>query len=97
VSKIKWLPQALSDVERLHVFLMTKSPVAAAEAASVIFEGANLLEKMPNLGRPMPDETGRRELFIPFASGAYVLRYMLENKKTVVIIRVWHSREYRAE
>ncbi len=97
VSKIKWLPEALSDVERLHSFLMTKSPVAAAEAAAAILGGVDLLKKMPALGRAMPDDTGRRELFIPFAAGAYVLRYMLENEKTAVIIRVWHSREYRAE
>lgn len=33
--------------------------------------------------------------FLPFASGAYVLRYRLERPDTVVIIRVWHSREKR--
>jgi len=42
----------------------------------------------------MPDETGRRELFMAFGAGAYVLRYMPE-KTGVVVIRVWHSREER--
>jgi plasmid stabilization system protein ParE len=44
----------------------------------------------------MQDETGRRELFIPFGASAYVLRYMQEDKDTVVVVRVWHSREIRS-
>jgi plasmid stabilization system protein ParE len=50
----------------------------------------------PRLGRPMPDETGRRELFIAFGAGAYVLRYVLEGDDKIVVIRVRHSRESRA-
>jgi plasmid stabilization system protein ParE len=95
VSKVKWLPAALSDIERLHKFLYAKNPEAAARAAGTILDGAELLKSSPHLGRPMPDDTGRRELIIPFAAGAYVLRYMLEEEDTVVIIRVWHSRENR--
>ncbi len=58
-------------------------------------DGADLLAVTPLLGRLMPDETGRRELFLSFAAGGYVLRYMLEDEQTVIIIRVWHSRELR--
>ena len=43
----------------------------------------------------MNDETGRRELVISFGAGAFVLRYMWDKYDTVVIIRVWHSRENR--
>jgi plasmid stabilization system protein ParE len=42
----------------------------------------------------MDDDTGRRELFIPFGAGAYVLRYRID-RDTVIVIRVWHSREAR--
>jgi plasmid stabilization system protein ParE len=95
VNTIKWLPEAVADIERLHSFLKEKSPEAAARAAKCILKGAILLKSTPNIGRPMPDETGRRELFIPFGAGAYVLRYMQEDKNTLVVIRVWHSREDR--
>lgn len=95
MSKIKWLREALADVERLHAFLKDKNPQAAARAARAILEGAELLSRSPNIGRPMEDETERRELFISFAGGAYVLRYKQENDGTVIIIRVWHSRETR--
>ena len=49
---------------------------------------------MPELGRPMDDDTKRRELFLPFGASAYVLRYRIENQ-TIVIIRVWHGRDSR--
>ncbi|GMR22257.1 MAG: hypothetical protein BMS9Abin37_0593 [Acidobacteriota bacterium] len=42
----------------------------------------------------MGDDTGRRELIIPFGAGAYILRYRI-HRDAVVIIRVWHSREAR--
>jgi len=42
----------------------------------------------------MEDDTGRRELFIPFGASAYVLRYRIHDD-TLVVIRVWHSREER--
>lgn len=95
VTQIKWLPEALADVERLHQFLSEKSPSAAARAAAIILDGANQLQQMPRLGRPMSDDTGRRELFMTYGSGAYVLRYMIDNQQAVVIIRVWHSKENR--
>lgn len=95
MPQIKWLPEALDDIARLHSFLREKSPEAAARATKAILQGANLLVASPGLGRAMPDDTQRRELFLPFASGAYVLRYRVEEPDTAVIIRVWHSREHR--
>src|SRR5277367_6081508 len=96
LSEIKWLPEAIADIERLHDFLKCKNPDGAARAAKAVLEGADLLKSNPAMGRPMPDDTGRREWFVPFAAGSYVLRYILEGD-TVVVIRVWHSRENRAQ
>ncbi len=42
----------------------------------------------------MDDETKRRELFVPFGAGAYVLRYRIHDD-TIVVILAWHSREER--
>lgn len=92
---IRWLPEALTDVERLHTFLYDKNSEAAGRAAATILEGARLLKISPRIGRPMPDETGRRELIMAFGAGAYVIRYCLQSDTTVVIIRVWHNREDR--
>lgn len=90
-----WLPEALRDIERLHDFLQEKSPQAARRVAQTILEGAELLDGAPEAGRPLFDGTGRRELFLPFGAGSYVLRYRLDASGSVVVIRVWHSRENR--
>lgn len=95
MPEVKWLPEALADIERLYTFLKGKNPEAAARAVAVILQGAQLLNTSLRIGRPMPDDTGRREIFMPFAAGTYVIRYMLEDKNTAIIIRVWHSHEKR--
>ena len=97
MATIKWRERALADIGRLYDFLYEKDTGAASRAAQVILQGSLLLETTPRLGRPMPDRTHRRELFIPFGSSFYVLRYFLDDNDVVIIIRVWHSRENRAE
>ena len=97
MPQIKWLREALLDFERLHDFIHAQSPEAAACAAQTLLEGVELLRRSPALGRPMPDESERRELFLPFGAGAYVLRYQLPDPATVLVIRIWHSRENRDE
>lgn len=96
VSKIIWLPEALEDIQRLRLFLEDKNPTAADRAGRVLQTGAKRLIDFQEIGNPMNDGTGRRESFLPFGAGSYVLRYMIDNK-TIVIIRVWHSKEQRNE
>ncbi|MFH1467109.1 MAG: type II toxin-antitoxin system RelE/ParE family toxin [Pseudomonadota bacterium] len=66
---------------------------AARRAATAILEGAALLGEHPEAGRRLDD--ARREWFVPFAAGAYVLRSRLDPEGDPVVIRVWHSREDR--
>lgn len=94
MPQVVWLPEALDDARRLFDFLKEKNLSAAARAAQAIRKGADQLADFPDIGRPMNDGTGRRELFVPFGSTSYVLRYILDTQK-IVIIRVWHSREQR--
>ena len=94
MSTIIWLPEALEDIQRLRLFLEDKNPTADARAARVLQTGANRLIEFKEIGQPMNDGTGRRELFLPFGAGSYVLRYMID-KQTVVIIRAWHSKEQK--
>ena len=88
---LKWLREALEDLERLHNFLASESPDAAMRAAAAILDGAMKLEDHPQIGRSLGD--GRREWFVPVGVGAYVLRYRVDPEGYVVVIRVWHSRE----
>jgi len=95
VASVIWLPEALEDIERLHAFLAEKHPAAARNAVVCIKAAAQRLEQFPEIGRRIDDDSGRREIFAAFGAGAYVLRYRLADADTVVVIRVWHSREMR--
>jgi plasmid stabilization system protein ParE len=92
--KVVWLRAAQSDIRRLYDFLLEKDPAAAERAVRAIQLGARKLVELPYVGRRMDDETERRELFVPFGAGAYVLRYRIHDD-TIVVIRAWHSREER--
>ena len=95
MARVSWHQGALDDVEHLYNFLWEKSPKAAERSAQTIFEGVKLLETSPRLGRPVQDETERRELVLPFGASAYIVSYMLQDEETVIILQVWHSRESR--
>lgn len=94
---IKWHPAARSDIARLAEFLRGKQPGAAARAMRTIMDGATLLESAPRLGRPLLDGTDRRELSVNFGAGAYILRYLVVEEETILILRVRHSREERVD
>jgi len=89
-----WLPEARDDIRRLFDFLLDKEPDAAVRMLQRVRSGAATLLEFPYAGKRMDEATERRELFVPFGVGAYVLRYRLRDE-TIVVIRVWHSRELR--
>ena len=95
MAQIKWLPEALEDVERLYAFLSSKNPEAGRKAVKTILEGADMILAAPRIGCLMLNDSKRRELFMTFSSGGYVLRYILENDDTAIIVRALHSREHR--
>jgi len=96
MAQIKWLSEAVTDLHRLHSFLKEHDQKVADNAAGRILDGINLLKATPRLGRPMSnDDVERRELFMSFGAGSYVIRYRFENNDNVVIIRIWHSKENR--
>jgi plasmid stabilization system protein ParE len=93
MPRIKWSPNGLRDVARLHNFLAPKSSDAARRAVKAIRQGVKLLGKFPEMGRPveeLPEEF--REWIIEFGSGAYLALYHYDGKE-VVILGVRHGRE----
>ena len=90
---VKWTPQSLRDVARLHDFLASKSRDAARRAVRAIRQGIKLLGSHPEMGRPveeLPEEF--REWVIEFGAGAYVTLYRYDGRE-VVILAVRHGRE----
>ena len=93
MPRLKWSPQSLRDVARLHAFLAPKNCDAAKRAVKAIRQGARLLTKFPEMGRPVEElPTEFREWVIEFGSGAYVALYRCDGKE-VVILAVRHGRE----
>jgi len=91
-SAIVWLPSAASDVERLREFIKNKNPSAAPRAASRIKEAVSILIENKEAGKPVEEALPFRDLYIPFGSGSYILRYRAEANR-IVIVRIRHSKE----
>lgn len=93
MAELSWLPEALSDIGRLHAFLAEKSPDAARRLAAALLEGAEQVRTHPQMGRP--HGSAYREWLVRFSTAHYVLRYCVVQDDHVVVIRVWHQRERR--
>lgn len=88
-------PAAVADLERLYKFLAVIDAALARRAMAAIEGAVQSLYDFPRRGRPS-DIAGMRELIVPFGRAAYVLRYMYSpERQTIVVLRVWHSREER--
>ena len=94
MAALKWLPEALDDLERLHAFIEPYSPVAAARAIDTLIGSAESLIDFPEKGRPWEPEMDYRELSVRFGAKGYVIRYRLFEDQ-IIIVRVWHALEDR--
>lgn len=92
--KVRLLPRAYEDIDRLQAFLIEKDTQAAARVPDLIYDAAASLRDTPRKGRPV--RASVRELIVPFGKGAYILRYSINEKAdSLLIARIWHSRERR--
>ena len=94
MARIRWLEAARHDLERLHAFIAAHNPDAANRAIQTLVEAAGPLAGLPERGRPWDLEPQFQELFSPFGSRGYVIRYRL-HEGDVIIVRVWHALEDR--
>lgn len=91
--QLKWAPSALHDVQRLHRFLLDKSPDAASRAVAAIRNGVRVLGEQPLIGRPVDDMPVEfRDWIIDFGDSGYVARYRVDAAE-VVILAIRHQRE----
>ena len=91
---LRWLPEALEDLKRLHAFVEAYSPRAATRAIHTVVASAERLLEFPEMGRPWAAESSFRELLVKFGTRGYVIRYRLLEDQ-VVVARVWHALEQR--
>lgn len=94
MATVRWLPEALDDLKRLHAFIEPHSPDAAKRAVNTLIDAAEKLAEFPEKGRPWDLEMDFRELSVRFGARGYVIRYRFVDGKAI-IVRVWHALENR--
>jgi plasmid stabilization system protein ParE len=73
---------------------MEKSGLASVRAALTIKQSLSLLEAAPEIGRPVPERLGLRELIIPFGASGYVALYRYDPETDVAtILSFRHQKE----
>ncbi len=56
--RVRWLPEAWQDTQRLHGFLVAQNPSAAARAIDALSRSTDRLADVAESGQPMSDNTG---------------------------------------
>ena len=92
MAKVRLLPAAVEDLERLVGFLRESDPAAASATAAVIFEGLRVLSVHPLVGRPLDER--RRELVIFRGRTGYLAQYTYRAESDeALILAIRHQRE----
>lgn len=89
---VRYSPESVSDLKRLHDFVSIKSPLSARKIAIEIQQGVEKLKLFPQIGLPVsraPDPNIIRDLYI----GHYTIRYEIKSKELLNILRIWHNKE----
>ncbi|AIL13488.1 toxin Y4kP [Candidatus Paracaedimonas acanthamoebae] len=85
--QIRWLEDAVVDLQKLHTYIQKENPKAANNVAKRIYEALDLLSSHPGMGR-----AGRvpytRELII--SGSSYIIPYRVKAER-VEILRVLHA------
>jgi plasmid stabilization system protein ParE len=89
---VKWTSKALSDVDRLHEFLVCANAQAAARAVQKLVAVPARLADNPRIGEKL-QEFEPREVY-RLMVGHYEIRYEIRGS-VVYVLRIWHAREDR--
>lgn len=90
--KLQWTSKAQDDLKRLYDFLAKSNESAAAKAIRALVAAPERLLAQPRIGETLegfePREVRR------WLIGRYEMRYEIR-QKTIVVLRIWHTREDR--
>lgn len=84
--QVKWLEDAIDDLEALQYYIAQDNEKAAADVAAKILHLIDTLSTQPNMGRPgrVPNT---RELIV--SRTPYIIPYRVKNN-CIEILRVYH-------
>lgn len=91
--RIIWTANGASDIIRLHAFLATVDPDAAAKVVQMLQRAPDKLIAFPRIGERfqtlMPREVRKLKV------GKYEMRYEIVGKE-IYILKIFHGREDRS-
>ena len=90
--ELKWTAKALSDLARLHEFLVSVNKSAADRTVQALARAPNGLLTNPRLGEQLFQFQSREVRRILVAQ--YEMRYEIV-EETIYVLRIWHTRENR--
>ena len=90
--QLKWTSRALSDLVRLHEFLVPVNKTAAAATVQSLTAASGRLIVNPRIGERL-DEFEPREVR-RILVGHYEMRYEIQ-ESVITVLRLWHTREKR--
>ena len=90
--KLSFTAKALEDLERLHAFVAEKNPAAADRIRCQLLDSIRTLLEQPLGGKSVKSLPVRQ-----WVSGDDVIRYLLEDEQSLIIVRIWHGRENRPD
>jgi plasmid stabilization system protein ParE len=92
VARLVIAASADADLDRLFAFLAEQDLRAALSVSDVIFDGLEVLQRHPLIGRPV--EEGMHELVISRGKSGYVALYQyIEQDDVVMVVALRHQRE----
>ncbi len=85
--RLRWTTPASNDLYKIVQRIRTDNPTAAAEVATILYDGCGRLREFPRRGRKGRIE-GTRELV--FSDLPYIVVYRIRDQ-TVEIVRIYHG------
>ena len=92
--KLEWSAAALADLDRFAEFLNEFYPHLAGIVAERILAKTKIIEKHPQLGRPIAGRVGYYEISLKVLNSTYVFLYFYDGER-LAMLRVHHGREGR--
>jgi len=92
LASVSCSARALADLDRLFDFPAAVNPIAAGAAGAAILDAVEILERHPQIGRPV---RGRlREIVISHGRTGYVALYRVSaHADRVEVLAIRHQRE----
>lgn len=89
MAKVVWTAEAERWLLKIHDYIAADSPVNAFNVVKAIYERAQILERLPNLGQLYRSPSGRDVRVLLW--GHYRIAYLLRSSDEVHIVGVFHG------